>query len=57
MVNYKEGKIFKLISNQTNKIYIGSTIKTLNTKLKKYINSYGELLSVKQIEKIDHIMK
>ena len=29
MVNYQEGKIYKIVSYQTDKIYIGSTCKTL----------------------------
>ena len=28
MVNYDNGKIYKIKSNQTNKIYVGSTTKT-----------------------------
>ena len=30
---YQRGKIYKLTSNQTDKIYIGSTIQTLNRRL------------------------
>ena len=36
MVNYKEGKIYKIISNQTTDIYIGSTVSTLTKRLSRH---------------------
>lgn len=40
MVNYQNGKIYRIVCNVTGKQYIGSTISSLNTRLsqhKKYI--------------------
>ena len=36
MVNYKEGKIYKIISNHTTDIYIGSTVSTLTKRLSRH---------------------
>ena len=36
MVNYKNGKIYKIVCNITNKIYIGSTCETLSSRLAKH---------------------
>ena len=33
MNKYQNGKIYKLTSNQTDKIYVGSTIRTLNSRM------------------------
>ena len=40
MVNYKNGKIYKLISDQTDKIYIGSTCSELHKRLYQHKKSY-----------------
>ena len=37
---YANGKIYKLISNRTDKICIGSTASTLNVRFSKHKNSY-----------------
>ena len=50
---YSEGKIYKIVCNTTGLVYIGSTYKQLNTRLKehkkcfdKYINNlYNHMLS------------
>lgn len=43
MVNYNEGKIYKLISEQTDKIYIGSTAKKLlNQRLESHREKFLE---------------
>ena len=34
--NYQNGKIYKIVCNVTNEIYIGSTIQTLNKRLKNH---------------------
>lgn len=36
MVNYQKGKIYKIVCNITNKIYIGSTCETLSSRLTKH---------------------
>lgn len=41
MIDYKLGKIYKIISNYTNKIYIGNTcLKSLYLRLKEHKKSY-----------------
>jgi hypothetical protein len=41
MVNYQLGKIYKIIDNTTNKIYIGSTCEpTLARRLAKHLNNF-----------------
>lgn len=40
MVNYQNGKIYKLHSNQTNNVYIGSTTQTLQDRLMDHSNKY-----------------
>ena len=40
MVNYKNGKIYKLISDQTDKIYIGSTCSELHKRLYQHKKIY-----------------
>ena len=40
MVNYKNGKIFKLVSNKTDKIYIGSTTQALSKRIADYRAKY-----------------
>jgi len=37
MNKYQDGKIYKLTSKQTDKIYVGSTIQTLNKRLTNHI--------------------
>ncbi len=37
---YQNGKIYKITSNKTNKIYIGSTVDELNTRLKQHYDYY-----------------
>lgn len=37
---YKNGKIYKIISKQTDKVYIGSTIQTLNNRFKCHKTHY-----------------
>ncbi len=44
MVNYKNGKIYKITSPNTEKIYIGSTCHTLEYRLRKHINNYKSYL-------------
>ena len=45
MPDYQKGKIYKIISNETNEIYIGSTIQSLSKRLaghrRDYKNYYG----------------
>ena len=40
MPDYKKGKIYKLISKHTNKIYVGSTTLDLNIRLHKHRTNY-----------------
>lgn len=41
MVNYQQGKIYKLECNKTGLIYIGSTCRTLKERLKNHVRDYG----------------
>src|SRR6185437_8544640 len=41
MNKYKDGKIYKLTSEQTDKIYIGSTIKSLEERLWAHKTAYN----------------
>ena len=40
MPNYQKGKIYKIISNETDKVYIGSTCDYLSSRLGKHKYSY-----------------
>ena len=40
MPNYKNGKMYKLICNNTGKIYIGSTTVLLCKRLAGHVNAY-----------------
>lgn len=44
MVNYKNGKIYKVIDFTTNTIYIGSTCDTLSRRLTKHRSNYKQSL-------------
>jgi len=44
MERYKNGKIYTLRSNQTDKFYIGSTCLPLYKRLYKHRNNYNEYL-------------
>jgi hypothetical protein len=48
MVNYQNGKIYKIWSSQTNNIYIGSTTKLLCQRLANHKNDYKIYLKVRQ---------
>ena len=50
MVDYGNGKVYKIVCNNTGKVYIGSTTQPLSKRLvahrldyKKYINLYNHL--------------
>mmetsp|Transcript_32665 Transcript_32665/g.38319 ORF Transcript_32665/g.38319 Transcript_32665/m.38319 type:complete len:103 (+) Transcript_32665:95-403(+) len=40
MVNYKNGKIYKIVCNETNEIYIGSTTQTLTDRLCQHVSKF-----------------
>ena len=42
MVNYSNGKIYKIVSNNTDKIYIGSTTVKLAVRKARHIQSIKE---------------
>ena len=44
MVNYANGKIYKVVCNKTNLIYIGSTCSLLNIRLNEHKQSYKQFL-------------
>jgi hypothetical protein len=44
---YKNGKLYKLVSSLTNDVYIGSTIKTLNTRLSEHKSGYNFFIEKK----------
>jgi hypothetical protein len=43
---FENGKIYKIVSDLTDKIYIGSTILTLNERLSKHKNKFNSTKSV-----------
>jgi len=45
MSNYKNGIIYKIIDNTSNKIYIGSTCYTLKQRLKNHESSYRQYMN------------
>jgi len=45
---YEKGKIYKIVSDQTEKIYIGSTCNTLSARLSGHRNDYKSYLQQKQ---------
>lgn len=47
MTTYNESKIYKITSDQTPDIYIGSTTQTLNIRLSKHKNDYKRYLKGK----------
>jgi hypothetical protein len=47
MVNYQNGKIYKLVSFRTDKVYIGSTCEKLSVRKAKHKRSYNQFLSGK----------
>jgi len=62
MVNYQKAKIYKLVSNQTNKIYIGSTCQLLchrkashKRDYKNYMNGIGGYVTSFEIAKFDNM--
>lgn len=52
MPNFQEGKIYKLVSNQTNKIYIGSTTIKLDYRLHRHRSNYKNNESCRSSTKI-----
>ncbi len=40
-IDYSKGKIYKIISDETDKIYIGSTIQPLSKRLSSHIRSFN----------------
>jgi hypothetical protein len=47
MSKYSEGKIYKLTSSQTDKVYIGSTIRSLNVRFSNHKSHYKSWKKVK----------
>ena len=45
--DYSKGKIYKLVSNKTNDVYIGSCLMTLSTRLSKHKNKSNQTSSKK----------
>ena len=45
MIDYKNGKIYKIVSMSTNKIYIGSTCNLLSNRLSQHKTNYKYYLS------------
>jgi hypothetical protein len=44
MVNYNNSRIYKIVDNTNNNIYIGSTTKTLSQRLAKHRSHYNDFL-------------
>jgi hypothetical protein len=42
MPDYAQGKIYKIVSDQTDKVYIGSTTRTLAQRLAKHKDNYNQ---------------
>ena len=57
MVNYQQSKIYKIVSPNTNKCYVGSTTQSLNERFsshKYYMNDYKSTTSKKILELGDY---
>ena len=52
MPNYSNGKIYKIVCNKTNKMYIGSTTKQLSKRLSGHKYEYLEYKSGRQLYKM-----
>ena len=39
-INYNNGKIYKIVDNKSDMIYVGSTCKTLEQRIKSHISNY-----------------
>jgi hypothetical protein len=48
MSNYQNGKIYKIVCNITNEIYVGSTISSLSERLRHHISEYKYYINNKQ---------
>ena len=42
---YKRGSVYKIFSDKTDKIYIGSTTKLLNTRLSSHLHNYNSYIN------------
>lgn len=49
MVNYQNGKIYRIVCNVTGKQYIGSTVSTLSTRLSQHKNSLIKTCSSREV--------
>ena len=49
MVNYQDGKIYKIVSESTDKIYIGSTCQTLAKRLAKHKDNFTQFSKGKHL--------
>lgn len=47
MPDYSKGKIYKIVCNETGKVYIGSTVQKLNTRLNNHKSYYNHWLDGK----------
>ena len=56
MPNYQNGKIYKLVSNISNDIYIGSTVNKLSHRLNAHKNKANECVS-KQLFSNDAVIQ
>jgi hypothetical protein len=52
MSKYSQGKIYKLTSSQTEKVYIGSTITSLDVRFTKHKSHYKSWINKTQMNKI-----
>ena len=50
--DYNNGKIYKIVDNTSDMIYVGSTCKTLEKRLKQHESHYKSFISGKQISKL-----
>ena len=53
--DYSQGKIYKIVCNKTGLVYIGSTCKTLETRLKGHMNDCKRYLNKKSNHLISSI--
>ena len=51
---YQQGKIYKIVCNITNEIYIGSTIETINRRLQGHIKDLKDCRSRKILNRGDY---
>jgi hypothetical protein len=45
MTDWRQGKIYKIVSDQTDKVYIGSTVRLLENRLSSHVSETNKCKS------------